>query len=160
MPYLFDTNIFITLKNEMPKDYWPTFWDKFVALLNTGHIYTSTKVLEELMNGNDEFALWLKNNVPPTFFLGTDADVMSKYQDTQNWANANPIYTPAARQEFAEVADAYLVATAAAKSLTLVTNEQPAPNSKKSIKIPDVCDGLGVRFCNFNTVLRELSFTI
>lgn len=160
MPYLFDTNIFITLKNEMPNSYWPTFWERFVALLNTGDIYTSTKVLDELKNGNDDLALWLKSNVPSTFFLPVDAEVMSKYQDTQNWAKTNPTYSPAARQTFAEVADAYLIATAAAKALTLVTNERPAPNSKKSIKIPDVCNGLGVRYCDFNTVLRELNFTI
>lgn len=160
MPYLFDTNIFITLKNEMPINYWPTFWERFVVLLNTGNIYTSTKVLEELKNGNDDLAQWLKSKVPSAFFLPVDTEVMSKYQDTQNWAIANNTYTPAARQTFAEVADAYLIATAAAKTLTLVTNEQPAPNSKRSIKIPDVCNGLGVRYCDFNTVLRELKFTI
>ena len=35
MAYLYDTNIFITSKNEMPKDYWPTFWQKFVELINS-----------------------------------------------------------------------------------------------------------------------------
>ena len=98
--------------------------------------------------------------MPSTFFLSVDVEVLSRYQETQNWAIANPNYTPAARQKFAEVADAYLIATAAAKALTLVTFEEPAPSSKKSIKIPDVCNGLGVRYCDFNTVLRELNFTI
>ena len=160
MAYLFDTNIFITSKNDMPKDYWPTFWQKFVELINTGEVFTSVKVREELMNGNDDLANWLKLNAPTSFFMAVDADVMSKYQEVQNWAHSNATYYDAARQQFAEVADAYLIATAAAKELTLVTYEVSAPNSKKSVKIPDVCNGLGIRYCDFNTVLRELDFKI
>lgn len=28
MAYIFDTNIFIRSKHEMPMDLWPTFWTK------------------------------------------------------------------------------------------------------------------------------------
>lgn len=29
MAYIFDTNIFIRSKNEMPMEVWPTFWKKW-----------------------------------------------------------------------------------------------------------------------------------
>ena len=28
MAYIFDTNVFIRSKHEMPMDLWPTFWKK------------------------------------------------------------------------------------------------------------------------------------
>lgn len=67
---------------------------------------------------------------------------------------------PEAVSEFATVADAYLVATAAAKGYTLVTNETVDPQCRRRVKIPDACNALGVRFCDLNTVLRELNITI
>ena len=57
-------------------------------------------------------------------------------------------------------ADAYLVATAAAKGLVLVTNETSDPKCTRRVKIPDACIAFGVRFCDLNTVLRELGVMI
>ena len=61
---------------------------------------------------------------------------------------------------FANVADAYLVATAAAKQMTLVTYEASSPFSKKRVMIPDACNALGVRYCDQNTVLKEMGIEI
>ena len=64
------------------------------------------------------------------------------------------------RNTFANVADAYLVATAAAKQMTLVTYEASSPFSKKRVMIPDACNALGVRYCDLNTVLKEMGIKI
>lgn len=48
-----------------------------------------------------------------------------------------------------------------ARSLrTLVTYEGSNPNSKKRVMIPDACNALGVRYCDLNTVLKEMGIKI
>ena len=160
MAYIFDTNIFIRSKNEMPMDIWPTFWTRFSEMVNSGQIFTSVMVKDEIDKGKDELTEWVKNNAPKSFFLSLDADVMNQYTATQNWARSNPLYTPQALNTFANVADAYLVATAAAKQMTLVTYEASSPLSKKRVMIPDVWNALGVCYCDLNTVLREMGIQI
>lgn len=160
MAYIFDTNIFIRSKNEMPMDIWPTFWERFREMVNSGEIFTSVTVKVEIDKGKDELTEWLKQNAPKSFYLSLDADVMAQYTITQNWAKSNPVYTQTALNTFANVADAYLVATAAAKQMTLVTYEGSSPNSKRRVMIPDACNALGVRYCDLNTVLKEMGINI
>ena len=160
MAYIFDTNIFIRSKNEMPMDIWPTFWERFREMVNSDEIFTSITVKDEIDKGKDELTEWLKQNAPKSFYLSLDADVMAQYTITQNWAKSNSVYTQTALNTFANVADAYLVATAAAKQMTLVTYEGSSPNSKKRVMIPDVCNALGVRYCDLNTVLKEMGIKI
>jgi hypothetical protein len=141
-------------------DVWPTFWTKITKMINSGYIFSSVEVKEEINKGNDELTVWLKNNAPQNFFISLTPKVIEKYQETQDWARKENRYTEAALKTFADVADAYLVATAAANKMTLVTYEESNPQAKKRVLIPDVCNGLGVRYCNLNTVLRELGTTI
>lgn len=160
MAYIFDTNIFIRSKNEMPIDLWPTFWTKIAGLIASGQVYSSIQVKEEIEKGNDELTQWMKENVSSEFYIGNELDVMGKYGEVQKWASSQSLYKPEAIVEFAQVADAFLVAVASAKGYTLVTNETADPYCKRRVKIPDACNALGVRYCNLNTVLRELNVTI
>ncbi|MCD8310528.1 MAG: DUF4411 family protein [Prevotellaceae bacterium] len=160
MKYLFDTNIFIRSKNELPVDIWPTFWHRISELIQTSRIFSSIKVKEEIAHGNDELTCWMDANTTKDFYYQLDGGILTKYADTQNWAKQNQVFTEAARHEFANVADAYLVATAASKGLTLVTHETSDPYCKRKVKIPDACIALGVRYCDLNTALREMGVTI
>ncbi len=160
MPYIFDTNIFIRSKNEMPMKVWPTFWAKMTEMINSDIIYSSVQVRDEINKGRDELTEWLKDNAPKGFFLPLTPEVIERYKETQDWARGESRFTETALRTFADVADAYLVATAAANDMTLVTYEESNPQAKKRVMIPDVCNALGVRYCNLNTVLRELGITI
>lgn len=160
MKYLFDTNIFIRSKNEMPEDVWPTFWMRMAELIRDGKIFTSEKVKEEIERGRDELTQWMKANATLGFYCSVDGDVLSKYSEVQNWAQSTGRFTPVALDDFARVADAYLVATAAAKGWTLVTYEVPDPNCKKRVKIPDACNALGVELCDLNTAFRDLGVRV
>lgn len=44
MAYIFDTNIFIRSKNEMPMEVWPTFWKKMAEMINSGQVRSSIEV--------------------------------------------------------------------------------------------------------------------
>ena len=47
MAYIFDTNIFIRSKNEMPMEVWPTFWRRMAEMINSGQVYSSIEVKAE-----------------------------------------------------------------------------------------------------------------
>lgn len=160
MAYIFDTNIFIRSKNEMPMEVWPTFWKRMAEMIDSSQVCSSIQVKAEIDRGNDELTTWIHENAPDSFYCAIDKEVLAKYAERQNWAQSNQVFNSNARQEFAIVADAYLVATAAAKGLVLVTYETSDPNCKRRVKIPDACNAIGVRFCDLNTVLREMNITI
>lgn len=160
MAYIFDTNIFIRSKHEMPMDLWPTFWTKIAGMINSGNVFSNIQVKGEIDKGGDELTDWMKVNVPAGFYIENELDVMVKYGEIMNWAQSNAVYRPEAVSEFATVADAYPVATAAAKGYTLVTNETADPQCRRRVIIPDACNALSVRFRDLNTVLRELNITI
>lgn len=160
MNYLFDTNIFIRSKNEMPEDTWPTFWMRIAELIRDGKIFTSEKVKEEIERGNDELTCWMKENATSGFYCSIDGNVLGKYSDVQNWAKSTNRFRQTALDDFARVADAYLVATAAAKGWTLVTYETSDPNCSKRVKIPDACIALGVEVCDLNSAFKDLGVRI
>lgn len=48
MAYIFDTNIFIRSKHEMPMDLWPTFWTKIAGMINSGNVFSNIQVKGEI----------------------------------------------------------------------------------------------------------------
>ena len=160
MEYLFDTNVFITSKNQLPFDVWPTFWQRMAELISRGKIFSCAKVKEEIERGNDELTTWMRENSTKTFYIPLDGDIIKQYSATINWARNNPVFKPVALQTYADVAEAYLVATAAAKNMVLVTYEKSDPTCRKRVMIPDACQALGIRCCDLNDVLRELNIVV
>ena len=160
MAYIFDTNIFIRSKNEMPINLWPTFWTRVAEMIASNQVFSNETVKAEIEKGNDELTDWISHNATKDFFISNDTSVMRKYAEVLNWAQSCTHFRPEAIAEFAEVADAFLVATAAAKGYTLVTNETSDPLCRRRVKIPDACKALGVRCCGLNDVLRELEMRV
>lgn len=69
MEYLFDTNIFVESKKNLPMDVWTTFWAKMVELINSGTVHSIDKVKDEIDKGGDELTAWIHDNAPRGFFL-------------------------------------------------------------------------------------------
>lgn len=161
MEYLFDTNIFVESKKNLPMDVWPTFWTKMVELINSGNIHSIDKVKDEIDKGGDELTDWIHNNAPRGFFLTQDITVMTKLAETITWAqNCTVHFSQSAIFDYTNVADSYLVATAAARNMVLVTYEKSNPQRRNRVMIPDACYAIGVRSCDLNTALRELGVLI
>ena len=94
---------------------------------------------------------------PVTFFKGTkDKNVIDAFSDMVNWVQAEPQFTSDAKTEFTSVADGWLVAYAKANGLVVVTFEQFAPGSQKSVPVPNVCLKFGVDYCDTFEMLRDL----
>ena len=54
MAYIFDTNIFIRSKIEMPMDLWPTFWTKIAGMINSGNVFSNIQVKGEIDKAADD----------------------------------------------------------------------------------------------------------
>lgn len=160
MIYLLDTNIFITAKNELPIDVYPSFWQELSQLASNGIFKSIKKVEDEIRKGKDELVDWIDNNLPNDFFITENAETLVALSAVSQWTTMNNVYTQAAKNEFASVADSWLIAEALSLSVTVITHETPDPSCKKRVKIPDVCNAVGVKFCNLNTAFRSLGVTI
>lgn len=72
------------------------------------------------------------------------------------WSQRHTRFTDEAKAKFASGADGWLVAYSKVSGTIVVTNEQPAPESKKEIKLPDVCDEFSVRYEDTFYMLQTL----
>jgi esterase/lipase len=148
--YLIDSNIFI----EAHRRYYafnlcPGFWKSLLWLHGQGHILSLDKVKDELTEETDDLEDWAKNTMPKSGFAPSDDSmVVELYGKIQIWAQNNSQFIDAAKEEFAQVADPWLIAFARAHEMVLVTHEQYVPQVKKRIPIPNVCREFGVRHAN------------
>ncbi len=102
-----------------------------------------------------------KDNLPKDFFYSSD-DCIQEYQTLMRWAQAQKgKYKSSAIADFSyqDRADAWLIAYAKKHNLVLITHEVSAPDSKKSIKMPDVCIAHSVSYKNTIQMFRELQIT-
>ncbi|MEI4273656.1 DUF4411 family protein [Klenkia sp. LSe6-5] len=157
MTYLLDANIFIEAKNaHYGMDFAPGFWQWIERSHEAGVVYSVAKIADELAVHQDELSAWAAT-LPESFFLDVDASTFPSLQQAAQWAKAQPRFTSAAQAEFLASGDLYLVAQAHAHGFTVVTRETPDPFVKKRIKIPDVCNGLGVSYTTPWQLLRVLN---
>lgn len=159
MTYLLDSNIFIESRKNLPMDVWTTFWSKLSDLAMSGQVVSSVKVKEEIEQGYDELSDWIKTHVPKNFYLPIDAEDIRNYSLLQNWASGTD-YTDAAKDAFATKADAFIIATALSKKMTLVTLEKSNPLRRNRVMIPDACAAVGAICCDLNAMLRAIGITI
>ena len=62
MAYIFDTNIFIRSKNEMPIVLWPTFWTRVAEMIAANQVFSNEAVKAEIERGNDDLTVWISQN--------------------------------------------------------------------------------------------------
>ncbi|MBF2051933.1 MAG: DUF4411 family protein [Candidatus Sericytochromatia bacterium] len=136
----------------------PGFWSGLLNQHQAQRVFGLDRNKLEMLKGNDGLVKWIKEEVPLTFFLNSQSQqVITAYQQVMVWSQAHPQYTDAAKSEFAAVADSWMVAYAMAHNCKVVTNEQPSPESKKRILIPDACNQFGVQYTSPFEMLRTLS---
>lgn len=90
---------------------------------------------------------------PKSFQLKPTSSDIRSLSVVAQWANGGS-YSQGAVSTFLSAADFYLVAQALTSGLTVVTHERPEPQSTKKIKIPDACNGVGVRWTNPYPMLK------
>lgn len=111
------------------------------------------RVRDEIYEG-DALADWIDGAPGDLFVSSADQVVVEKYAEMIVWANGGN-FTDAAKAEFATVADGWLAAYASVYSMVLVTHEEYAPEAKKSVKLPNVCQEFDVRYADTFDMLRD-----
>lgn len=153
MIYLLDSDVFIRAKNlHYGFDFCPAFWEWLVIASANGRVFSVEKVGDELEDGSDELSTWAAMR-GSDFFLRQTPETIAAFDSVERWVRDYG-YEHAAIETFLQIADSYLVAHALAYGHIVVTHEK-ASNSKRRIKIPDVCGGFGVEIATPFEMLRR-----
>lgn len=144
MAYLLDANVFMEArKRHYGFDFCPAFWDWIDRENASGRVFSIERVRTEISAGDDDLIEWAAAR-ESTLFLAPDPAMLESLPRVGQWVIGRD-YTQAAVSTFLNDADYYLVGRALAHGDILVTHETSAPMSRKVVKIPDVCIGLGIK---------------
>lgn len=152
--YLVDANILIDAKNRYYAfDIAPGFWAWLEQGCHAGELISIDAVRDELLSGEDELADWARDH--RGFFLPIDQLTAQNFAPLSAWAASQNYRQDALNAFSSDQADFLLIAHAAGHSDSVVTNEQPSPHSRRSVKIPDACVAMGVETVDIFTVMRR-----
>ena len=156
--YLLDANVFIEAKRRYYAfDLCPGFWECLVSHHQSASVQSIDRVEQELDLGGDDLKEWVASVMPPTCFASSDDPaVITEYSQMQTWVQSHAQFLPQAKAEFAAAADGWLIAYAKIKDLVVVTQEVLAPDSRKRVPIPNVCEAFSVPYVDTFEMLRDL----
>lgn len=159
--YLLDANVFIeAARRYYAFDLVPTFWEVLVDLASNGIVESIDRVKDELLRGKDDLAEWVEAHFSDAFASTDDGEVIKSYGEIIAWAAGQTRYHRAAKDQFADGADGWLVAYAHCKGRTLVTHEVLNETIKSKLPIPNVCQAFNVSYLDTFRMLRELGVRI
>jgi len=155
MPYLLDSNVLIQAKNEYYAFHLcPGFWEWIRREHAAGNVFSISRVRDELMEGNDELAEWAGCQ-SGDFFLEPDRSVGLQMAEVTQWV-MNQNFKEAAKRDFLAKADPIIIAMALAHpEFIVVTHEVHIEGERKKVKIPTVCQALGVKYERTFTMLTK-----
>lgn len=143
MKYLLDSNVMMLAKRTgYHFDICPGFWEWLEEKSRRGSLFSLSNVASEIKEGGDELSEWSKSKGKHIFVSSVDPETYAKMPEVSDWVMAQG-YKESSRSEFFKKADPFIVAHALAHGFTVVTLEI-RHNDKNQVKIPNVCEGLGV----------------
>jgi hypothetical protein len=155
-----DSDVFIAAKNlYYAFDICPGFWDAIVRAYERDRVRSIDRIKAELLAAQpkEDLVVWVRTQLPAGFFYSTQTrPVIEAYTEIVMWVQRSAQYFDSAKAKFATEADGWLVAYSMVHGTTVVTNEQPKPESRNSVKLPDVCTQFKVPYKNTFSMLRSL----
>ncbi len=158
LTYLLDADTFIRAHRQHYRfTFCPAYWTAILNHHSTGTIASITQVRKELLRGKDDLSAWTKNNLPVSFFKGTeDTKVIHVFATISKWVVSLSHLSSGAQSHFASSADGWLVAFAKVNGYSVCSYEVLSPESKSNIKLPDVCKQFAVPYVNPYDMLETL----
>lgn len=159
--YLLDANAFMEANRlYYAFDIAPGFWTWLGDPSHAGQIASIEAVKDEISAGTGDLVEWARAR-PATFWLTEHEDTLAAMTELVSWA-ADPSrqFRQDAVDEFLGSADLKLISHAMASGATVVTREQPAPDSKKKVKIPDTCNAFNVAWTDPFSLYRALGLRL
>ena len=130
-----------------PHETFPALWHRIDQAIASGTLCAPDEVLREIEKRDDSLHAWAKARTQ-LFVPIDDAIQLAVAQILGSY----PTFVDNRRGR--SQGDPWVVALAQVNSCTVVTAEKHATNGK-AVKIPNVCDGLGVRHVSFLGMMRE-----
>lgn len=168
--YIMDTNTFITAKNTFyAYDIVPSFWSTLLGMFKTGKVKVIDAVADEIADGKDDLTEWFGENIKQSVDDIGDAyvirakqngTVLQKYQDIANLVVQNTQYKESEKDRFLSRADPWIIATGKALNATIVTQEVLSGKGTRKVKIPDICQQVGVKYVNLYDMMRTVGIKI
>jgi hypothetical protein len=159
--FVLDSDVFIAAKNAYYAfDICPGFWQALIRGNTDGRLRSIDRIKNELLLGRKEEDLvrWVRDDVPAAFFADSNAeDVSTAYAEVMLWVQRSTQYFDRAKAKFATEADGWLVAYSMVHGTTVVTNEQPRPDSRNRVLLPDVCAQFRIASTDTFSLLRQLA---
>ena len=159
--FVLDSDVFIAAKNAYYAfDICPGFWSGILRAFQQGSVRSIDRIRNELLAGQREEDLvqWVRNEVPEPFFDDSNSgDVSTAFAEVMLWVQRNGQYFDRAKAKFATEADGWLVAYSMVHGTVIVTNEQPRPESRNRVLLPDVCVQFQVPYKDTFVMLRDLA---
>jgi predicted nucleic acid-binding protein len=153
--YCLDANVLIQAwqKYYNPK-FCPDYWEVLIELGNHEVIFIPEIVYEEITRTEDELSKWLKASKIPIKKIIEPVTICLKNIYSINPTHQNLVDNTKARS----LADPWVIAHALHENATVVTKEEKvtALGSNK-IKIPNVCDNMGIKWINDFQFIGELN---
>ncbi len=146
MAYCFDTSALIECwSRSYPPDVFPGLWLKLDEQIAQQKLLCADEVRVELERQEDDLAQWIK--VRPQLFVPLDNAIQ---RATSEVLARHPLLMKATKNR--NGADPFVIATAQARGLTVVTEEKGGTDTKP--KIPSVCAALRVPCINVLSFIR------
>lgn len=151
--YCLDANVLINAWNSYySKAICDGYWDVLRSLGLSGRIFLAELVKEEIIRTDDGLADWVKGSGIPIYPV-----------DSRVTEIVGKIFAADPRHELLvdstrgrSLADPWVIAHAMAERACVVTKENKVTASDKKVKIPNVCERMGVRCINDFDMIREL----
>jgi hypothetical protein len=150
--YCLDANVLIQAwQKYYSSTLCPDYWRILSQLGTEGRIFLPKNVYEEIVRTEDDLSSWLKQSNIPIYNI--DSEVT---QCLSRIYAADPMHVQLVdntRQR--SLADPWVVAHAMKEKACVVTKEEKVTTGNR-IKIPNVCDKMGVRWINDFELAAEL----
>lgn len=154
--YAIDTCSIVGAHKWYPKGAFGGVWSLLDELIDEGRLWVPAEVLVELeKHDGDPSHAWVKSN-KDRCVAEPDDDVQASLM-----SQVLPLYPPQAQAKFAKErakgrADPWLVATASAYEMTVITEEERNTGTGTAkIKVPNVCDGLKIECITLSAMLER-----
>jgi len=159
LKYSLDSNVFIEAWNGYYSlELSPTYWDKLDQLARESTIFATEEVKKEISKTDDDLKAWFSDKT--YFFRAINEKVISCLNEIYQKDKNHRRLVDNTKQR--SVADPWVIAHAMAENAIVVTKEIFEHNPTKRIKIPNVCEAMGVEWMDDFEFIRTLGlkFTI